>query len=61
MEEGAEQGLSGGQPAGGLRQPDGAPCELAKSCVKLGKKRGLPIVVEYVDKPGRSKTMELPI
>jgi hypothetical protein len=34
---------------------------LAKSIVKLGEKKGLPIVVEYVDKSGRSKTMALPI
>ncbi len=27
--------------------------------MKLGRKRGLPIVVEYVQKPGRSKTMGL--
>ena len=35
--------------------------ELAKSSVRLGKKKGLPVVVEYVDKSGRSKTMALPI
>ncbi len=35
--------------------------ELAKSSVKLGKKKGLAIVVEYVDKSGQSKTMALPI
>jgi hypothetical protein len=29
--------------------------------VKLEKKRGLPIEVEYVDKSGQSKTMTLPI
>ena len=35
--------------------------ELAKSSVRLGKKKGLPAVVEYLDKIGRSKTMALPI
>lgn len=35
--------------------------EMAKSCGKLGKKKGLPIAVEYVDKSSRSKTMALPI
>jgi hypothetical protein len=35
--------------------------ELAKSSVKLGKEKGLPIVVEYVDETGRPKTMALPI
>jgi hypothetical protein len=35
--------------------------ELAKSSVRLGKKKGLPVVVEYVDRSGRSKTMALPI
>ena len=35
--------------------------DLAKSSVRLGKKKGLPIVVEYVDKSHRSKTIALPI
>jgi len=35
--------------------------ELARSSVKLGKKKGLPIVVEYIDKRGKSQTMPLPI
>ena len=35
--------------------------ELAKSSVRLGKKKGLPAVVECVDKSGRSRTTALPI
>jgi hypothetical protein len=50
----------------GINPPEGCVnpmdfVELAKCSVELGKKRGLPIVVEYVDKSGRSKTIALPI
>ena len=52
-----ERGIN--PPEGCLKPMDFV--ELAKSSVKLGKKRGLPIVVEHVDKSGQSKTMPLPI
>jgi hypothetical protein len=50
----------------GINPPEGCVnpmdfVELAKSSVKLEKKKGLPIALEYVDKSGRSKTMALPI
>ncbi len=35
--------------------------ELARTSVKLGKKRGLPIVIEHADKSGKFKTMLLPV
>jgi saccharopine dehydrogenase (NAD+, L-lysine-forming) len=35
--------------------------ELARASVKLGNKRGLPIVVEHADQSGKFKTMLLPI
>ena len=50
----------------GINPPEGcvAPMDfvdLARSSVKLGKKKGLPIVVEHADRSGKLKTMLLPI
>ena len=50
----------------GVNPPEGcvAPMdfvELARSSVRLGKKRGLPIVVEHADRSGKLETMLLPI